>query len=288
MARRVYLNGELVPKDEATISVFDHGLLYGDGVFEGIRVYARKPFRLEKHLRRLYEGAEAIRLDVPLTRGEMVRAIEETLDANADLVDGYIRLVITRGVGTLGLNPMLCEQGQVIIIFDTVALYPAELYESGLDVIIARTVRNHPKALNPNIKSLNYLNNILAQIEGLNAGVTETVMLNSKGHVAEASGDNLFIVRDDGRICTPPLDAGILEGITRSEVIRICRDQGRQVDEATIVPDDLLAAAECFLTGTAAEVISVVRVDGHAIGCGKPGPVTRAILDAYRLLTRSG
>jgi branched-chain amino acid aminotransferase len=286
VARRVYLNGKLVPKDEATISVFDHGLLYGDGVFEGIRVYARKAFRLDKHLKRLYEGAEAIRLNVPLSTDAMIRAIEETIDANADLIDGYIRLVVTRGVGTLGLDPTLCDRGQVVIIFDTVALYPPELYEKGLDVIIARTVRNHPQSLNPSIKSLNYLNNILAKIESLDAGTAEAMMLNDQGHVTEASGDNVFIVRD-GVVRTPSLEAGILEGITRSEVIRIGRDQGRQVEEVAITPDDLRAADECFLTGTAAEVIPVVRVDGNAIGDGKPGPITRAILDAYRVLTRS-
>jgi len=285
MGRLVYLNGALVPKDEAKISVFDHGLLYGDGVFEGIRVYGGRVFRLDEHLRRLYEGARAIRLTVPLSEDEMRRAVADTVAANADLKDGYIRLVVTRGVGTLGLGPTLCKQGQVIIIFDTIALYPDEFYEHGLELVTARTVRNHPDALDPHVKNLNYLNNILAKIEGLDAGVVEALMLNYRGEVAEATGDNVFIVRG-GVVQTPSLDSGILEGITRDEVIRLSREKGREVQELRITTDDLLAADECFLTGTAAEVIPVVKLDGHAIGDGKPGPVTREILADYRRLTR--
>jgi len=285
MGRLVYLNGALVPRDEAKISVFDHGLLYGDGVFEGIRVYGGRVFRLDEHLKRLYEGARAIRLTVPLDQEAMAQAIWDTVAANSHLTDGYIRLVVTRGVGTLGLGPTLCKQGQVIIIYDTIALYPEELYEKGLELVTAKTVRNHPDALDPHVKNLNYLNNILAKIEGLDAGVVEALMLNYRGDVAEATGDNVFIVRG-GVVQTPSLDSGILEGITRDEVIRLCRDKGREVQEIRITVDDLLAADECFLTGTAAEVIPVVKLDGHTIGDGKPGPVTREILADYRRLTR--
>ena len=285
MGRLVYLNGALVPRDEAKISVFDHGLLYGDGVFEGIRVYGGRVFRLDEHLKRLYEGARAIRLTVPLDQEAMAQAIWDTVAANSHLTDGYIRLVVTRGVGTLGLGPTLCKQGQVIIIYDTIALYPEELYEKGLELVTAKTVRNHPDALDPHVKNLNYLNNILAKIEGLDAGVVEALMLNYRGDVAEATGDNVFIVRG-GVVQTPSLDSGILEGITRDEVIRLSREKGREVQELRITTDDLLAADECFLTGTAAEVIPVVKLDGHTIGDGKPGPVTREILADYRRLTR--
>ena len=286
MSRLIYINGELLPKDQAKISVFDHGLLYGDGVFEGIRTYGGRVFRLEKHLRRLYAGAEAIRLTIPLSQAQMAHAVTETVAANGDLSNGYIRLVVTRGVGTLGLNPMLCGSPQVIIIVDTITLYPKELYENGLKLITATTVRNHPKALNPFVKSLNYLNNILAKLEGIDAGVPEALMLNHEGYVAEATGDNVFIVHN-GVVQTPPVSAGILEGITRGEVIDICREQGREVQEVATRLKDMLVADECFLTGTAAEVVPVVSVDGRAIGDGKPGPVTLDILGAFHRRTQT-
>ncbi len=285
MGRMVYVNGNLVPNDEAKISVFDHGLLYGDGVFEGIRVYAGKVFRLEKHIRRLYEGARAIRLGIPLSDDEMTRAVLDAVAANPELRDAYIRLLVTRGVGTLGLNPLLCKGPQVIIIVDTIALYPEELYEQGLEVITAKTRRMHPAALNPGVKSLNYLNNILAKLEGIDAGAPETLMLNQDGHVAEATGDNLFIVRD-GVVQTPLVSDGILVGVTRAEVLDICRVQDRRTEEVSITPDDLYGADECFLTGTAAEVIPVVRVDGKSIGDGRPGPVTREVLGEFRRRTK--
>jgi len=285
VARLIYMNGQLVTKENAVVSVFDHGLLYGDGVFEGIRVYAREAFRLEKHLERLYAGAEIIRLAIPLTIQQMTAAVRQTIDANPDLADGYIRLVVTRGVGGLGLNPMICKQPQVIIIYDTITLYPRELYENGLHIITAKTVHNHPQAIPPKVKSLNYLNNIMAKIEGLDAGVLETLMLNYRGEVAEATGDNIFIVRG-GAVQTPALECGFLEGITRAEVFDICREKGLQVEELVLWPKDLLAADECFLTGTAAEVIPVVKIDGHTIGSGKPGPVTRAILDVFHARTK--
>jgi branched-chain amino acid aminotransferase len=285
VARLIYMNGQLVTKENAVLSVFDHGLLYGDGVFEGIRVYAREVFRLEKHLERLYSGAEMIRLAIPLTIQQMAAAVRQTIDANPDLIDGYIRLVITRGVGGLGLNPMICRQPQVIIIYDTITLYPRELYENGLYIITAKTVHNHPQAIPSKVKSLNYLNNILAKIEGLDAGVVEALMLNYRGEVAEATGDNIFIVRG-GTVQTPALECGFLEGITRAEVIDICREKGIRVEQIVLWPKDLLAADECFLTGTAAEVIPVVKIDGHTIGSGKPGSVTRAILDAFHARTK--
>lgn len=285
MARLVYLNDQLVAKEDAKISVLDHGLLYGDGVFEGIRVYAREAFRLQKHLERLYAGAQAIRLTIPLGLQEMAEAVRKTIAANSDLVDGYIRLVVTRGVGNLGLNPLICKPAQVIIIYDTIALYPRELYENGLSIITAKTVRNHPLSLPPKVKSLNYLNNILAKIEGLDAGVIETLMLNHRGEVTEATGDNIFIVRG-GTVQTPALECGFLEGVTRDEVIDICRARGRKVEEIILLPADLLAADECFLTGTAAEVIPVVKIDGNTVGNGRPGPVTAEILQAFHALTK--
>ena len=284
MKRLVYVSGRLVPKEEACVSVYDHGLLYGDGVFEGIRVYGGQAFRLEKHVRRLFDSARSIRLAIPMTAAEMSQAITDTVAANSDLRDGYIRVLVTRGVGNLGLNPNHCGRPAVIIIVDTVALYPPELYEKGLAVITAATMRNHPNALSPRIKSMNYLNNILAKIEGLEAGVPEVVMLNHLGMVAECSGDNIFIVRD-GQVRTPSLNAGALEGITREEVLDICRVQGRVALECDVTRHDLYIADECFLTGTAAEVIAVTHVDGRMVGDGAVGPVTKAIQAEFRRRT---
>ncbi len=284
MGLKVWLNGDLVDREDAKISVFDHGVLYGDGVFEGIRSYGGKVFRLQAHVRRLYDSALGIRLTIPISQEEIAKAITDTLQANS-LRDSYIRVVVTRGAGTLGLDPNRCLEPNVFIITDKISLYPDELYENGLDIITAATMRNHPNALNPRLKSLNYLNNILAKIEAIDAGTLEAVMLNHLGYVAECTGDNLFIVRD-GAVFTPPIAAGILEGITRNEIIGIAREQGLEVREENITRQDLYVADECFLTGTAAEVVPVVRIDKRPIGTGRPGPVTKQLAEAFRRLTR--
>lgn len=285
MPLKVHIGGRLYDKDHAKISVFDHGLLYGDGVFEGIRSYAGKVFRLREHLDRLWASARAILLKIPISQEEMAQAINDTLAANG-IQDGYIRVVVTRGCGTLGLDPNKCSHPQVIIITDRIELYPPELYERGLEIITVSTVRNHPAALNPRVKSLNYLNNILAKIEGLQAGCIEALMLNHKGEVAECTGDNVFLVRD-GRVLTPPNEAGILEGITRDVVVGLLRDSGTKVQEVPLTKHDVYIANECFLTGTAAEVVPVVKLDSRPIGDGKPGPVTRDLIDRFHKLTRS-
>jgi branched-chain amino acid aminotransferase len=275
MALKIWLDGELVDQADAKVSVFDHGMLYGDGVFEGIRVYNSKIFELEAHIKRLYDSAKAIRLDIAMSRSKLISAVEKTVKANG-VVDGYIRLVITRGVGTLGLNPFVCENSSVIIIADNIQLYPEELYEKGMKVISATTVRNHPLAIPPQVKSLNYLNNILAKIEALDYDVPEAIMYNHEGYVAEATGDNVFIVRD-GVIFTPPVEAGSLEGITRSVVIRLAKEENLEVVEKNLTRYDLYVCDEFFLTGTAAEVIGIVEIDGRIIGDGKPGPVTKLL-----------
>jgi len=285
MALKVYINGKLCPKEDAKISVYDHGLLYGDGVFEGIRSYGGRVFKLAEHLDRLWDSARALWLEIPISKQQMGRAIEETLATNG-IKDGYIRVLVTRGSGTLGLDPNKCSDPQVIIIADRIELYPQELYERGLEIITVSTIRNHPAALNPRVKSLNYLNNILAKIEGLQAGCIEALMLNHKGEVAECTGDNLFLVRG-GRIYTPPIDAGILEGITRDAVIGLARDSGIEVLEVGLTKHDVYIAEECFLTGTAAEVIPVVKVDSRPIGAGTPGRVTRDLMAKFHELTRS-
>jgi branched-chain amino acid aminotransferase len=285
MGLRIYINGKLVNEEDAKISVFDHGLLYGDGVFEGIRTYGGRVFRLREHLDRLWDSAKAIWLEIPMSKVEMTRAVEETVAANG-IGDGYIRLVVTRGVGTLGLDPNKCSRPQVIIIADKIALYPAEIYERGLEIVTASTMRNHPAALSARIKSLNYLNNILAKIEGLQAGCIEALMLNHKGEVSECTGDNIFLVRG-GRLFTPPNDACILGGITRDAVISLARESGIEVLESTLTRHDVYVADECFLTGTAAEVVPVVKVDGRVLGDGRPGPVTRNLIGLFKKLTRS-
>jgi len=285
MALKVYLGGKLYDKDDAKISVYDHGLLYGDGVFEGIRSYGGKVFRLEAHLERLWYSAKAIWLEIPISKEEMARAIVDTLRVNG-IEDGYIRVVVTRGVGTLGLDPNRCEKPQVIIITDHISLYPDELYRKGLEIVTVSTARNHPAALNPRIKSLNYLNNILAKIEGLQAGCIEALMLNHKGEVAECTGDNIFLVRK-GKLLTPPNEAGILEGITRAAVMELAQEAGIDVREVALTKHDVYIADECFLTGTAAEVVPVVKVDSRKIGDGTPGPTTRDLMERFRRLTRS-
>lgn len=284
MSLKIYISGKLYDKEHAKVSVYDHGLLYGDGVFEGIRSYSGKVFRLQEHLDRLWNSTKAIWLQIPMSKAEMGKAIEDTLAANG-ITDGYIRVVVTRGAGTLGLDPNRCSDPQVIIITDRIALYPEELYQQGLEIVTVSTQRNHPAALSPRIKSLNYLNNILAKIEGLQAGCIEALMLNNKGEVAECTGDNIFLVRA-GRVLTPPLEAGVLEGITRDAVIELARAAGIPVAETPITRHDVYIADECFLTGTAAEVIPVVKVDSRTIGDGVPGPVTRDLIRRFHELTR--
>ncbi len=284
MSLKVYIGGKFVDKEDAKISVYDHGLLYGDGVFEGIRSYAGRVFRMTEHVDRLYESARAIHLVIPMTREEMAKAIEATLAVN-NFTDAYIRLVVTRGAGSLGLDPRRTTDPQVIIITDSISLYPEEYYENGLSIITAGTIRNHPAALSPRIKSLNYLNNILAKIEGTNAGCLEALMLNHSGYVAECTGDNIFIVKK-GVIHTPSIDAGILDGITRQAVIDLATSLGIVVIERTMERHDILTADECFLTGTAAEVIPVTKLDGRPIGDGEVGPVSRKLRIAYGKLVR--
>src|SRR5579885_1225682 len=281
---KVYIGGKLYDKADAKISVFDHGLLYGDGVFEGIRVYSGKVFRLPEHIDRLYDSARAIHLEIPLSREQMAEAVVSTVRANGKK-DGCIRLVVTRVAGTLGLDPRKTSDPQVIIIVDDIALYPQELYDNGLEIVTAATIRNHPNAVNPRIKSLNYLNNILAKIEGIRAGCLEALMLNHKGEVAECTGDNVFVVKH-GILRTPPTDAGILEGVTRNAVLELARAAGIPAQEMTLTRHDVYTADECFLTGTAAEVIPVVKCDGRPIGNGKPGPVTRQLRERFQQLVR--
>lgn len=281
----IYLDGEFVPKERATISVFDHGLLYGDGVFEGIRSYNGRVFRLDEHLRRLYDSARSIRLDIPLSMDEMEEVVLGSFRNNG-IRDGYARLVVTRGVGDLGLDPNKCPLATVFCIADTIALYPARYYDEGLTVVTAATRRNPPEALNPRIKSLNYLNNILAIIEGQAAGAQEVIMLNQQGYVVECSGDNIFLMRGD-RLVTPPVHVGALDGITRNAVIGLAEEMGVPVLETIFTLHDVYTADECFLTGTAAEVVSVVSADGRPIGDGKPGPMTGKLLEAFRELTQS-
>ena len=286
MALQIWLDGKLVDEAEARIPVFDHGLLYGDGVFEGIRVYDGRVFELEAHLRRLYESAKVIRLDMPMSSSELAGAVKKTVEANG-LVDGYIRLVVTRGIGTLGLNPFVCKNGHLFIIADKIQLYPEELYENGMKVVSATTVRNHPLAIPPQVKSLNYLNNILAKIEALDNDVPEAIMYNHEGYVSEATGDNVFIVRE-GLIYTPPAEAGALEGITRDVVIRLAREENLDVVEKNLTRFDLYVSEECFLTGTAAEVIGIVEIDGRVIGDGKPGPITKLLRKKFFAYARGG
>jgi branched-chain amino acid aminotransferase len=281
---KIYIDGKFYPEGEAKVSVFDHGLLYGDGIFEGIRFYNGRVFRLEEHIDRLWDSARSICLEIPISAGEMTEALLETIRQN-DLRDGYIRLLVTRGIGNLGLNPAQCKRPSIIIIAAKIALYPESIYQKGLTVITCATRRTSPSSLNPAVKSLNYLNNVMARIEANLAGADEALMLNGEGYVAECTADNLFIIKR-GHIFTPPIAAGALRGITRSVVFEIAAELGVKLTENNITRHDVFIADECFLTGTAAEMIPVVKADGRLIGNGKPGPLTAQIIERFREMTR--
>jgi branched-chain amino acid aminotransferase len=281
---KVYIDGKFCDQKQAKVSVFDHGLLYGDGVFEGIRAYNGRVFKLKEHIDRLFYSAKAILLELPMTHAALMKAVVDSCRKNK-LRDGYIRLVVTRGIGTLGLNPNRCKNPTVIIIADKIQLYPPEMYERGMAIVTVATTRNLHNAVNPAIKSLNYLNNILAKIEANIAGVEEAIMLNSDGYVAECTGDNIFILKN-GQMFTPPLSAGALYGITRGVVMEMAREAGIQVSEPNLTRYDMFNADECFLTGTGAELIPVTRIDGRVIGTGKPGLVTRSLVKRYHALTQ--
>ncbi|MFH1189995.1 MAG: branched-chain-amino-acid transaminase [Candidatus Omnitrophota bacterium] len=282
---KTYLNGKLVEREKAVISVFDHGLLYGDGVFEGIRAYDKLIFRLEQHIDRLYRSANAIGLKIPLTKAKMIKAVIETLKANS-LADAYIRLVVTRGPGDLGLDPRKCAKATVFIITDKIALYPDEFYRNGLAIVTAETRRNHPRSLDPRIKSLNYLNNILGKIDAIKAGSAEAIMLTCDDYVAECTGDNIFAVRGD-ELMTPPVSVGALEGITREAVMELAKNTDMKAGEKMLKMDDIYGSDEVFLTGTAAEIIPVISIDGRRIGNGKPGAKTLKLLKEFRKLTKT-
>lgn len=281
----IYLDGNIVPESQAKISVFDHGLLYGDGVFEGIRFYNGRVFRLEQHIRRLYDSAKSILLNVPITQEEMIEATVKTVRAN-ELRDGYIRLVITRGTGPMGLSPYKCPTPTIFIIAATISLYPESAYRDGLVMATVATRRPRHDILPPQVKSLNYLNNVMAKVEAIQAGAEEGLMLNDQGLVAECTGDNIFIVRD-GAISTPSLGAGALDGITRGVVFDIAAELGISIREREMTRHDVFTADECFLTGTAAEVIAAVKLDQRVIGDGKPGPVTQRIIARFRELAQT-
>ena len=280
----IFLDGKFVPESEAKVSVFDHGLLYGDGIFEGIRFYNGRVFRLEEHIDRLWDSARSICLEIPMSKREMTEALLETIRQN-DLRDGYIRQIVTRGVGNLGLNPTQCKKPSVIIIVAQIALYPEAVYQNGLTVVTCATRRTNPASLNPAVKSLNYLNNVMARIEANLAGADEALMLNDAGNVAECTADNVFIIKR-GQIFTPPITAGALRGITRSVVFEIAAELGIKISEVDITRHDVFIADECFLTGTAAEVIPVIKADGRSIGDGKPGPITARTIARFREMTR--
>ncbi len=285
MELTIYIDGQFLPEPEAKVSVFDHGLLYGDGIFEGIRFYNGRVFKLDEHLARLWDSARAIMLTIPMTMAEMEAALLETIRRNG-LRDGYIRLVITRGKGNLGLSPDRCPKASVIIIAATIQLYPPEAYERGMTVVTVATRRVAPAALSPAVKSLNYLNNIMAKIEANLAKADEGLMLNEEGYVAECTGDNVFIIKR-GEIFTPPIYAGSLRGITWQAVLDIAAGLGRKVNVQPLTRYDIYTADEFFLTGTAAEVIAAVKIDNRVIGDGKPGKITNQIIARFRELTQS-
>jgi branched-chain amino acid aminotransferase len=279
---KIYLNGEFVEKDQAKISVFDHGYLYGDGAFEGIRAYDHVVFKLQEHIDRLYETLHTLMLAIPLSKDEMIQAIVDTLQKN-QLKDAYIRVIVSRGEGDLGLDPLKCQgNANIVIIADKITLYPKELYDKGMEIITVPTARNNPEALNPQLKSLNYLNNILAKIEANNSGYSEAIMLDHMGYVAECTGDNIFIIKDQALI-TP--SQGRLKGITRDVVLKLAQNASYATSERLITRHEVYNADECFLTGTAAELIPVVKVDGRPIADGKPGPLTKKMLQLFQEVT---
>ncbi len=280
---KIYLNGKFVGKNQACVSVFDHGFLYGDGAFEGIRSYDRLVFKLKAHIDRLYETTHTLMIEIPLTKKQMIKAIVDTLKINK-LKDAYIRVIVTRGVGDLGLDPQKCDGGpNIIIITDKITLYPEKLYDKGMDIITVPTIRNNPEALNPQLKSLNYLNNILAKIEANNSGFSEAIMLDHQGYVAECTGDNIFIVKDN---CLSTPSQGRLKGITRDTVMHLATKSKLKVEERFMTRHEVYTSDECFLTGTAAEIIPVVKVDGRMIGNGRPGSVTTKIMKMFKVVTR--
>jgi branched-chain amino acid aminotransferase len=281
---KIFIDGKYFDESNAKISVFDHGLLYGDGIFEGIRAYNGRVFKLKEHIDRLFYSAKSILLTIPMSHAELMAAVVDSCRQN-NLRDGYIRLLVTRGIGTLGLNPSRCKDPSVIIIADKIQLYPPELYRLGMEIITVPTVRNLHSALNPAIKSLNYLNNIMAKIEANNGGCEEALLLNAEGFVSECTGDNVFIVKEE-HLMTPPLSAGALYGITRRVVMEIAAESGFKVSEPSLTRYDIFNADECFLTGTGAELVAVVKVDGRVIGSGKPGPVTERLVSQYHALTK--
>jgi branched-chain amino acid aminotransferase len=286
MATKVWLDGQMIDTADAKLHVYDHAALYGDGVFEGIRVYSGRVFECKAHLDRLYASARAIRLDIPYTAAQLEAAMYQTVKANG-YTDCYIRLVVTRGAGDLGLSPRKCPRPTVFCIADTIELYPREMYEKGMAIITASITRSHPNSVPPRVKSLNYLNNILAKIEAIDAGVPEALMLNHEGNVAECTGDNIFIVRAD-QVQTATTSDGILEGITRAVILRLCGKLGISCVEKTLQRYDVYTADECFLTGTAAEVVAVTKIDGRSIGNGQVGPITRRLTDAFQKRIREG
>jgi len=285
MGLKIFMDGQLIEEDQAKVSVFDHGLLYGDGVFEGIRSYNCLVFRLGAHVDRLYRSAEGIRLEIPMTKEEMRMRTIETLKAN-NIADGYVRTIITRGVGDLGLDPLKCGKPSIIIIAHKISLYPDEFYEKGLKIITAKTRRNSSFALPPTIKSLNYLNNILAKIEATDAGTEEALMLNVEGYVSECTGDNVFMIKN-GKLITPLIESGALEGITRRAVMDIAEIKGMKVEEIMMRPEDILSADELFLTGTAAQIVPVIELDGNKIGRGNVGEMTKNLIEDFRVLTKT-
>lgn len=284
MSIQVYINGQFYPKEEAKISVFDHGYLYGDGVFEGIRAYNGMVFRLAEHIERLYDSAKTLWLDVPISQEEMGQVVVETCRRN-NLRDAYIRLVVSRGPGDLGLDPRKCTKPTIVCIADGITLYPAEVFEKGMKVSSVATRRTTVDSVSAQVKSLNYLNSIMAKIAGATTGYPEVILLNKEGYVCEGSGDNIFIVKK-GRLITPPTYLGILSGITRQTVMGLAEENGYKVEEGVFTLHDLYNADECFLTGTAAEIVPVTEVDGRSIGTGKPGPVTKDLIDRYKELTQ--
>jgi len=280
---QVYIDGKFFPQSKASVSVYDHGFLYGDGVFEGIRIYNNNIFMLNEHIKRLYDSAKAIRLKIPLSKTELRKAVEQAHKVNG-LKNGYIRLIITRGIGDLGIDTRTCPKPSVVIIVDKITLYPEKFYKNGMEIITASTQRTSVSALNPQIKSMNYLNNILAKIEAENAGVNEALMLNTSGNVVECSGDNIFIYRNDTLI-TPPTFIGALNGVTRGIVMKLAEQEGLKVEELIFSRHEVYTSDECFLTGTAAEIIPVIKLDGREIGNGKPGKITTRLINKFKKFT---